>query len=190
MGGCLYHVHEDTDRLRAVVAAQNIDLAPATFTIPERATSPTPERLPPPTEKKAANGLPQITTDRDFEKVSLGSPGTEGTVKQAGYTEADDTPKTSDIDRFKLPAAVPGPDALLPQFPLKQPTPAERQKIIETFFPELPKLPEAPKPLPGPEGKPYSLADLQQLAAQNSPQLAQAASDVKAAEGNLRQSNT
>ena len=43
---------------------------------------------------------------------------------------------------------------------------------------------------PGPEGKPYTLADLQRLAAANSPTLRQAASDVEAAKGNLIQAKT
>jgi cobalt-zinc-cadmium efflux system outer membrane protein len=42
-------------------------------------------------------------------------------------------------------------------------------------------------PLPGPNGRPYTLADLQELAAVNSPQLRQAAFDVEAARGNLDQ---
>ena len=43
---------------------------------------------------------------------------------------------------------------------------------------------------PGPGGKPYTLADLQRLAAANSPTLRQAASDVEAAKGNLIQAKT
>ena len=38
-------------------------------------------------------------------------------------------------------------------------------------------------PQPGPNGRPYTLADLQRLAAANSPTLRQAASDVEAARG-------
>src|SRR5262249_38798947 len=51
----------------------------------------------------------------------------------------------------------------------------------------LPPLPEEPKARPGPDGKPYTLADLQQLAAANSPTLRQAAADVEAAKGALIQ---
>ncbi len=177
MGGCLYHVHEDTDRLVTVMAAQNLDLAPAKVA--------TPELLPPPTEKKAAKNLPQINIDRDFEKASLGASDSEGSLKQAGYTQAVDVSKPVDNPRFHIPGTVPGSEATIPSVVPRDPE--ERRKLIEKFFPDLPKLPEAPTPLPGPEGKPYSLADFQQLAAQNSPQLAQAAADVKAAEGNLRQ---
>ena len=57
------------------------------------------------------------------------------------------------------------------------------------MYPELEPLPVAPVPLPGPQGKPYTLADLQRIAATNSPQLRQAASNVEAARGNMIQAN-
>jgi cobalt-zinc-cadmium efflux system outer membrane protein len=68
--------------------------------------------------------------------------------------------------------------------------PAAREREIERLFPELPPLPVEPKPQPGPGGKPYTLAELQRLAAANSPTLRQAASDVEAARGNLVQART
>ena len=55
------------------------------------------------------------------------------------------------------------------------------------LFPPLPTLPEDPAALPGPDGRPYTLSQLQQIAAANSPDLRQAASDVEAARGNLIQ---
>ncbi len=55
------------------------------------------------------------------------------------------------------------------------------------MFPNLPPLPAEPTAVPGPEGRPYTLADLQQLAAANSPELRQAAADVETARGNLIQ---
>jgi cobalt-zinc-cadmium efflux system outer membrane protein len=60
-------------------------------------------------------------------------------------------------------------------------------KAIGRLYPEPPPLPEEPAPVPGPHGRPYALADLQQLAAANSPVLRQAASDAEAARGNLQQ---
>jgi cobalt-zinc-cadmium efflux system outer membrane protein len=67
---------------------------------------------------------------------------------------------------------------------------AAKEREIERLFPELPSLPVEPKPQPGPGGKPYTLADLQRLATANSPALRQAASNVKAAQGNLIQAGT
>jgi cobalt-zinc-cadmium efflux system outer membrane protein len=69
-----------------------------------------------------------------------------------------------------------------------EPGAAERE--IERIYPELPPLPVEPKVQPGPEGKPYTLAEFQRLAAANSPTLRQAASDVEAARGLLIQAKT
>ena len=69
-------------------------------------------------------------------------------------------------------------------------TPEQKQQAIRRLYPELPPLPATPTPLPGPNGRPYTLADLQKLAAENSPTLRQAVSDVKAAEGALVQAKT
>ena len=54
----------------------------------------------------------------------------------------------------------------------------------------LPPLPVEPKPQPGSGGKPYTLEELQRLAAANNPTLVQAASDVQAAQGILIQAKT
>ena len=43
------------------------------------------------------------------------------------------------------------------------------------------------RPVPGPEGRPYTLADLHRIAAANSPDLRQATADVETARGNLIQ---
>jgi cobalt-zinc-cadmium efflux system outer membrane protein len=63
-------------------------------------------------------------------------------------------------------------------------------QAIDRLYPELPALPVEPRPQPGPEGRPYTLADFQRLAAANSPTLRQAIADVKTAEGNLIQAKT
>jgi hypothetical protein len=59
--------------------------------------------------------------------------------------------------------------------------PVAKQREIERLFPDLPPLAAEPIPVPGPSGQPYTLADLQQIAATNSPHLRQAASDVDSA---------
>lgn len=66
----------------------------------------------------------------------------------------------------------------------------QRKRTIRRLYPELPALPTEPIGEPGPDGVPYTLADLQKLAAENSPTLRQAVADVKAAEGNLVQART
>jgi cobalt-zinc-cadmium efflux system outer membrane protein len=85
---------------------------------------------------------------------------------------------------LNIPPEIPGSEARRLELPKD---PAAKQREIERLFPELPPLPAEPTPVPGPNGKPYTLADLQQIAAANSPQLRQAASDVEAARGNMIQ---
>ena len=79
---------------------------------------------------------------------------------------------------LKIPPEIPGSEARRLELPKE---PLEKQREIERLFPELPPLVSEPIPVPGPNGRPYTLADLQQIAAANSPQLRQAAADVEAA---------
>jgi cobalt-zinc-cadmium efflux system outer membrane protein len=83
-----------------------------------------------------------------------------------------------------IPAEIPGAEAPLIELP-KEPNAKER--AVHVLYPELPPLPNEPTPLPGPGGLAYTLSDLQEIAAANSTALAQAASDVTAARGNLMQ---
>jgi cobalt-zinc-cadmium efflux system outer membrane protein len=61
--------------------------------------------------------------------------------------------------------------------------PAGYKAEVRKYFPPLAPLGPDPTPVPGPDGKPLSLADLQRIARSNSPLLRQAASDVKAFQG-------
>ncbi len=85
-----------------------------------------------------------------------------------------------------IPPQVPGSEARRIQV---SKDPAARQREIERLYPPLPPLDVEPIPLAGPGGRPFTLADLQHIAAVNSPQLKQAASDVEAARGNMLQAN-
>jgi cobalt-zinc-cadmium efflux system outer membrane protein len=91
------------------------------------------------------------------------------------------------LQRLRIPEAVPGSETPSIQWPKE---PDARAAMVAKLYPPLPPLPEDPKPLPGPNGHPYTLAELQQMAADNSAQLRQAASDVVAARGNLIQAGT
>jgi outer membrane protein TolC len=66
----------------------------------------------------------------------------------------------------------------------------QKRRTVRKHYPELPPLPTEPIPQPGSNGHPYTLADLQKLAAENSPTLRQAISDVRAAKGALVQAKT
>jgi cobalt-zinc-cadmium efflux system outer membrane protein len=88
---------------------------------------------------------------------------------------------------LKIPEEVPGAETPLVKLPGER---GERDAAVSRLFPQLPPLPEEPVPVPGPSGRPYTLDDLQRLAAANSPALRQAASDVEAARGNMIQAGT
>ena len=57
------------------------------------------------------------------------------------------------------------------------------RKAVEQLFPPLPALSPDPPTVPGPDGHPLALADLQRLALSNNPTIRQAAADVVSAQG-------
>jgi cobalt-zinc-cadmium efflux system outer membrane protein len=83
-----------------------------------------------------------------------------------------------------IPPEIPGSETSRIVLPKE---PAAMKRAVDQIYPELPPLPAEPVAQSGPDGQPYTLAVLQQLAAANSPTLRQAASDVEAARGNLIQ---
>jgi cobalt-zinc-cadmium efflux system outer membrane protein len=104
------------------------------------------------------------------------------TQQEAGMAIA--TARKPDLN---IPPQLPGSEAPRIEFPTEK---AAAERAIDRLYKELPSLPTEPKVQPGPEGKPYTLSDLQRLAAANSPTLRQAVSDVEAAKGNLIQART
>ena len=106
------------------------------------------------------------------------------TQTQPGSRSPGDRQRTPDL---RIPEKLPGSEA--PEIKIPK-DPVAAGPAIERIYPELPPLPVEPAVQPGPEGKPYTLADLQRLAAANSPTLRQAVSDVEAAKGNLIQAKT
>jgi len=182
VSGCLYHARERTDQMVCDLAARPYDVAPASQTV-------APDTAP----KKVANKMP-VLPSTDVRTTALmegkGAPpagDAPSGVVQAGFEQVAPNPKVEDIKKkFDIPREIPGRDApAVPSGPWA--TPQDKLQDLRRFYAELPPLPEAPKPLPGPNGQPYTLADLQQIAARNSPTLRQAASDVLAAQGNLIQ---
>jgi cobalt-zinc-cadmium efflux system outer membrane protein len=119
----------------------------------------------------------------------MGLPPKDDRVLAAAWTQpAPGAPRVGQprLD-LEISPRLPGSEA--PRIVLPREA-AAVEREIELLFSELPPLPVEPKPLPGPGGKPYTLADFQRLAAANSPALRQAASDVQAAQGNLVQAKT
>ncbi len=90
---------------------------------------------------------------------------------------------------LNIPSRLPGAEAPrvdLPPFEDK----VARAREIDRIYPELPPMPAEPKPLPGPDGQPYTLTELQRIAAANSPALRQAVADVENARGAVVQART
>lgn len=90
---------------------------------------------------------------------------------------------------LELPREFPGAAAPPIQLPSQQPgqLDGERREAIANLYPALPQGPLIVEPRPGPDGRPLTLDVLQQLAADNSPVLRQAAADVEAARGRMIQ---
>jgi cobalt-zinc-cadmium efflux system outer membrane protein len=175
VGGCLWPVQEKTDRTVLELASRPYDRAPA---LPAEAT-----RVMPPADEKAAPA-------ERAKPVAVSVPTDVQTTALMEAAQAPEKPPLA-LPEYKLtiPPDLPGAETpLLPR--LDKLTPEQRERTVRELYPELPPLPAEPTPLPGPHGRPYTLADLQKLAAENSPTLRQAAADVQAAEGALVQART
>jgi cobalt-zinc-cadmium efflux system outer membrane protein len=169
LSGCSYHVRQQTDETVCDLASRPLDVsAPPDDLAP---SLPLPRIAGPAAAapRKPANSLIP-PTDVRTTALMLGGEDINPAV-------------SGDKLEVNIPLGVPGAETerILP-LPKDE---TERAKVLQRLYPNLPPLPAEPVPLPGPEGHPYTLADLQLIAADNSPALRQAASDVKAAEGNL-----
>jgi cobalt-zinc-cadmium efflux system outer membrane protein len=174
LGGCTWPVQQETDRAVLELASQPFDQAPA---VPDESKPKTEEAHAEKASAKAA-------------KEEAPEPATD--VQTVAFMQAERAEKpTGKLPKYelKLPSDLPGAET--PELPniLKMP-PEQRQRAVRELYPEVPPLPTEPTSQPGPNGRPYTLADLQKLATENSPTLRQAVSDVKAAEGALVQART
>jgi cobalt-zinc-cadmium efflux system outer membrane protein len=162
LGGCLYHAQERADLAVCDLAARPYDLAPPAEATPAKASSGK--------DSAEARAIQQLA-------------GVD--VQTTALLQPPDVVRRQEIQsRLRIPPDLPGSEAPKIQVPAN---PGEKEREIRRLFPELPPLPEEPPALPGPNGQPYTLAELQRLAAENSPLLRQAAADVEAARGNLIQ---
>lgn len=166
VSGCAYHVAEQTDRTITEMARKSFDPEPQAPANVSQVRPINPGSAAGPPDKANPAALP----GKDLLTV--------------GLLEAE--PLAAPL-KLTVPSELPGSE--VPPIPSAK-TPEEMQKAVLKIFPPLSPLPEAPKTEPGPDGKPYTLSQLQEIAALNSPTLKQAASDVKAAEGALIQART
>jgi cobalt-zinc-cadmium efflux system outer membrane protein len=200
--GCSWAVREQTNETVRELADHPFDISP----------EPVPEPAKPPVQSGSTEKTSLIAPARSGQTpapepptdvrtaILLDSPPGSG---QRTHPKRDDSVQTVSWDgpqpgSGKLPATPPKYELYVPPRLPGSEAPevkisndravAERQ--IERLYPGLPPLPVEPKVQPGPDGKPYTLADLQRLAAANSPTLRQAASDVEAAKGNVIQAKT
>jgi len=98
-------------------------------------------------------------------------------------TRDDTKPPPKDKGPLRIPDVLPGanePPLRLPPLPKDA---AGREKILSKFYPALDPIGPEIRPLPGPDGRPMTLADLQKLATARSPVLRRATAAVQAARG-------
>jgi cobalt-zinc-cadmium efflux system outer membrane protein len=181
LSGCLWHVREKVDSAVWDLAGRPFDLAPPgppepPPTPPAGKEAPAAPRDGPAPGKKPAVVL--LSTDVQTTALMQAGPEPDKPDKPDGGSPRLD---------LTIPPEIPGSEAPRVKLPDDR---AARLREIKRLFPPLPPLPPEPRPLPGPAGQPYTLADLQQLAAANSPTLRQAAADVESARGALIQART
>jgi cobalt-zinc-cadmium efflux system outer membrane protein len=180
-GGCLWPVRYKTDQAVAKLSSAPFDVAPALAPEPLQ-QKPTAAEQPAIPAKPAGKSADLSAPATDIQTTALMQAAPEGPFIRPQY-------------KLEIPSEIPGSEVPLIDFTKPGPkkgeripmTPQEKLQTIRKLYPPLPPLPTAPTPQPGPNGRPYTLADFQQLAVENSPTLRQAASDVQAARGNLLQ---
>jgi cobalt-zinc-cadmium efflux system outer membrane protein len=164
LGGCCYAVREPADQAVCKVAAHPIDLEPL----------PLADQCAP----ASTTEQPATITPVDYLQPADSA---EGQPPRLPPTKRKFT------ERLQYPPGLPGanaPPIRLPEPDTRDPEKTKaRQAAIDQLYPPLPPLGPNVEPMPGPDGHPLSLADLQRLAAANSPLLRQAAADVEAAKG-------
>jgi cobalt-zinc-cadmium efflux system outer membrane protein len=182
LSGCLYHVQEQTDAVVQEMAARPFDLGPA---------SAQDSRTMPRADEQSAVPSPGTNSPQNSDALSVAPMDVQTTefVQPGGQVDQkEDIKKKLEeiLQRYEKPLkGIPGSEVPRIDLDPKKFTPEQIRRRVEELYPDVPALPAEPTALPGPQGEPYTLATLQQLAAANSPQLRQAASDVRAAWGNL-----
>ena len=184
LSGCAYDTQSRVDQSVGEQTSRPYDLQPVTAAMPGPiAPQPAPAT---PAPHDGASVAPATGTDVRTVAWLQGEPAPN--LLAADQPPANQQPAPLPAERPRLdlniPAEIPGSEAR--RLELSK-DPATKQREIELLFPALPPLVAEPMPLPGPDGRPFMLCDLQHIAAVNSPQLKQAAADVETARGNMMQ---
>ena len=163
--GCLYNVHELMDHSICERSKEVIDLEPLTHF-----------------EKKSET--PKSNQDLKSSKAKSVDNKIDESLEFTRY-QAD---PNSSKDRLIVPPDLPGaqePPIKLPKFTKENM--AQRKEILAKLYPPLPVMAPEPVLASGPDGKPYSLSDLQKIALTSSPKIKQAVAAVAAARGSAIQ---
>jgi cobalt-zinc-cadmium efflux system outer membrane protein len=86
-------------------------------------------------------------------------------------------------DRLKILPELPGSFAPPIRLPPRTAPRPEREAAIENLYQPLPTVRTTLELVPGPEGRPFTLSDLQRIAMAHNPTIRQAGADVEAARG-------
>jgi cobalt-zinc-cadmium efflux system outer membrane protein len=184
LSGCLYHATERTDDAIRELAAHPFDPAPTFLPEPASQLNESKAALPS-TPNFDIQTTALLRAGQDAKADNDAKPAKDPPIDKEPDVKAEPLKKVP--ERAPIPNAIPGAETPLIKLPENKP---EQPAYIHQLYPKMPPLPQEAKALPGPEGHPYTLADLQQIAATNSPTLRQAAADVEAARGNLIQAQT
>ena len=190
LSGC-HAFYMDVDGRISQRAAQPVDVQP-----------PAPEKLPPALHepmKPATFGRPIArpeigitaapTTADEVDKERKNEITPRGIIPVAAQKEAEQPEKDkkfrSMMDRLEFKESVLGvkiPDVQIPRskFPLED---KEYEAAVKKHFPPLPAMPKLPQAQPGPDGRPLTLAELQQIALRTNPKIRQALLNVESARG-------
>lgn len=160
----------DVDGRIAERAAQPIDRQPAQAP-PKALPDVPPKPGDPATARRAQFGAPVVErTVTTVQAQALVQPGKDKKVQSmTEQLKFNDQPLGLKIDDIQLPS--------------KQTKPKEFQQALEKYFPKLPALPTLADARQGPEGRPFALTDLQQLALRTSPVIRQAHQEIESARG-------
>jgi cobalt-zinc-cadmium efflux system outer membrane protein len=170
LGGCTYPVREAVDDTVCKLATHPIDPEPLSVAEPTPPPPPTPASKGTEEAPKAPSNPAPALVPLSFQIPQQGEKTPPGPVQRP--------------EPLRIPPGLPGANA--PEVKIK-PVGPELEKQARELFPPLPEMGPNPQPVPGPNGRPLTLSQLQQLAMSNSPLLRQAAADVRAAEGAARQ---
>jgi cobalt-zinc-cadmium efflux system outer membrane protein len=186
--GCAYNTQSRVDQSVGEQTSRPYDQQPpAPAGLPAAPAAPAAPAMPAPSA--SANIAPRAAMDVRTVAFLQGEPAPNllaADPQPVNQQPADQPPAARQRLDLDIPAAVPGSEAR--RIELSK-DPQAKQREIERLYPPLPPLVAEPMPLPGPDGRPFTLSDFQHIAAVNSPQLKQAAADVETARGNMIQAN-